>query len=123
MNHLKNVENICYQAMSEEELKEEILAIWEDVFGYDYISALDTFYELGGDSIKEIQIVSQLRNMGAPISRLDWFATINQLAKEMSIETKKETVDKSKNLDATDLTEFEKHCQDCLFDEKIEEAA
>jgi len=107
--------------MSEEELKEEILAIWQDVFGYTHISILDTFYELGGDSIKEIQIVSQLRNIGIQISKLDWLSTVKQLTKE--IRTGKGTLDESENLDVVDLTEFERYCRDRLFYEKIEEAA
>ena len=129
MNSLKDLNNLTklndtyYKAMSEKELKEEILAIWQDVFGHTNISILDTFYELGGDSIKEIQIVSQLRNIDVQISRLDWSSTIQQLVKEISIETGKRTLDESKNLYTIGLTAFERSCRDRLFYEKKEEVA
>ena len=45
--------------------EEEILAsVWKDVLGRDKISIKDNFYNLGGDSIKSIQIGSRLNQLG-----------------------------------------------------------
>lgn len=45
--------------------EEEILAsVWKDVLGRDKISVKDNFYNLGGDSIKSIQIGSRLNQLG-----------------------------------------------------------
>lgn len=52
-----------YIAPTNEE--EEILAsVWRDVLGRDRISIKDNFYNLGGDSIKSIQIGSRLNQLG-----------------------------------------------------------
>ena len=45
--------------------EEEILAsVWKDVLGREEISIKDNFYNLGGDSIKSIQIGSRLNQIG-----------------------------------------------------------
>ena len=121
LNNVKALNNTCYKTTSEEALREEILAIWQDVFGHSDISTSDSFYELGGDSIKEIRILSQLRSTDIQISRLDWFSTIRQLAKKISTKTGRETLDGSRSLD--DLTEFERACRERLFYGIIEEVA
>jgi putative pyridoxal-dependent aspartate 1-decarboxylase len=46
-------------------IEEQTLAqIWEKVLGRDKVGALDNFYNLGGDSIKSIQVVSRLKQFG-----------------------------------------------------------
>ncbi|MEN2401847.1 amino acid adenylation domain-containing protein [Flavobacterium sp. MC2016-06] len=45
----------------EEEL---LVAIWSDVLKRDQISVKDSFYNLGGDSIKSIQVVSRIKQQG-----------------------------------------------------------
>ncbi|MEP6804851.1 MAG: amino acid adenylation domain-containing protein, partial [Flavobacterium sp.] len=45
--------------------KEEILAlVWSGVLGYETISIKDSFYNLGGDSIKSILVISRLKQKG-----------------------------------------------------------
>jgi len=45
--------------------EEKILAsVWEEILGRDQISIKDNFYNLGGDSIKSIQIGSRLNQLG-----------------------------------------------------------
>ncbi|WP_242434955.1 phosphopantetheine-binding protein, partial [Bacillus cereus] len=36
--------------------------VWEDILGVEEISVTQNFFELGGDSIKAIQIVSRLQS-------------------------------------------------------------
>ncbi|KQB41358.1 non-ribosomal peptide synthetase [Flavobacterium aquidurense] len=45
----------------EEEL---LVAIWSEVLKYDAVSIKESFYNLGGDSIKSILVVSRLKQMG-----------------------------------------------------------
>ena len=38
-----------------------LIAVWEDVLKQGTVSVMDNFYDLGGDSIKSIQVISRLR--------------------------------------------------------------
>ncbi|MEZ5303396.1 MAG: amino acid adenylation domain-containing protein [Verrucomicrobiales bacterium] len=60
-----------------------LAAIWAEVLRVDRIGIHDKFFELGGDSILLIQIVSKARAKGIPISARDVFQkqTIAELAK------------------------------------------
>ncbi|WP_299188228.1 non-ribosomal peptide synthetase [uncultured Aquimarina sp.] len=51
------------------ETKEEkvLVSVWEDVLKRESISVKDSFYNLGGDSIKSIQVVSRLKQKGYTI--------------------------------------------------------
>ena len=124
MNNLEVTNNTYHKATSVGVLEEEILAIWKDVFEYSDISISDSFYELGGDSIKAIQIVSQLRNKGIQISSQDLFdlSTIRRLAEKISTEMEQVTLDESKILNKINLIKFE-IAQGCRFHERIEGAA
>ncbi|MCR8843803.1 amino acid adenylation domain-containing protein [Paenibacillus sp. SC116] len=47
---------------------EEIcVRVWSDILELDQVGVHDEFYELGGDSIKAIQISSQLKQLGIPV--------------------------------------------------------
>ncbi|SEL32645.1 D-alanine--poly(phosphoribitol) ligase subunit DltA [Paenibacillus sp. OK003] len=50
------------------ELEELLLSVWKQVFQMDKISVLANYYDLGGDSIKSIQIVSKLREKKIQLS-------------------------------------------------------
>ncbi|VAW36161.1 Polyketide synthase modules and related proteins [hydrothermal vent metagenome] len=53
---------------------EEILAqIWADVLGFSPIGIHDSFFELGGDSIRSIQLLAQAREAGLDFSLLTLF--------------------------------------------------
>ncbi|MEV0644079.1 amino acid adenylation domain-containing protein [Phytomonospora sp. NPDC050363] len=63
---------------------ERILAvIWADVLGYERVGAADNFFDLGGDSILAIQIVSQAREAGLALTTRHLFAhhTVGELAR------------------------------------------
>ena len=46
------------------ELEESLILIWQEVLNRENIGVQDNFYDLGGDSIKSIQVVSRLRGYG-----------------------------------------------------------
>lgn len=47
--------------------------IWSDVLGIDRVGARDNFFDLGGDSILTIQVVSRARQAGLRLSAKDVF--------------------------------------------------
>ncbi|MFF2885482.1 amino acid adenylation domain-containing protein [Paenibacillus sp. NPDC057967] len=54
--------------------QERLLAsVWEDVLGHEGIHADENFFELGGDSIKAIQISSRLKTKGFKLEVRDLF--------------------------------------------------
>ncbi|MFP7658512.1 non-ribosomal peptide synthetase, partial [Chryseobacterium proteolyticum] len=54
-------ENYIAPRTPEEEL---LVSVWSDVLKRDKISVKDNFYNLGGDSIKSIQVVSRIKQKG-----------------------------------------------------------
>src|SRR5581483_7924229 len=62
--------------------EEAIAGIWADVLGVDQVGVHDNCFELGGDSILSIQIVSRARRAGYQFTARDLFAhqTIAELA-------------------------------------------
>ncbi|MCK4258429.1 MAG: amino acid adenylation domain-containing protein [Halanaerobiales bacterium] len=63
---------------------EKMLAeTWKEVIGRDKVSIYDKFFEIGGDSIKAIQLMSKINQKGYKIRLNDFFnhPTIEQLAK------------------------------------------
>jgi amino acid adenylation domain-containing protein/non-ribosomal peptide synthase protein (TIGR01720 family) len=64
-------------------IKEETLvAIWQSILGRQNIGIKDNFFEIGGDSIKAIQISSRMHNYGYKVEVRDIFQypTIEKLA-------------------------------------------
>ncbi|MFF4097799.1 condensation domain-containing protein, partial [Streptomyces sp. NPDC001834] len=62
---------------------EEILAsVWAEVLGLDQVGVHDNFFDLGGDSIISLQVVSRARRAGLALSSRDVFQhpTISSLA-------------------------------------------
>ncbi|MCM3008272.1 plipastatin non-ribosomal peptide synthetase PpsD [Bacillus subtilis] len=62
---------------------EQILAdIWKDVLGAEKIGTADSFFELGGDSIKALQVSARLHRIGKQMAVKDLFShpTIQELA-------------------------------------------
>ena len=62
--------------------EEQLAAIWSGVLGLDRIGVHDRFFDLGGDSILSIQVVSRARQAGLEITPRQLFAhqTIAELA-------------------------------------------
>ncbi|TBN04429.1 hypothetical protein EYD45_07370 [Hyunsoonleella flava] len=69
-------------ATSKNEIEQKLVKIWEDVLGFEPISTNDNFFEIGGDSILSIQIISRARNEGIDLKANQLFEnqTIAELA-------------------------------------------
>ena len=63
-------------------LETELTAIWSDVLGMERLGVDDNFFDLGGDSILNIQIVARARRSGIEISPQQLFdaPTVHELA-------------------------------------------
>lgn len=59
-----------------------LVTIWSEVLHIDKISTNESFFELGGDSIKAIKIVARLNNYNLNLEMKDVFQhpTIQQLS-------------------------------------------
>jgi amino acid adenylation domain-containing protein/non-ribosomal peptide synthase protein (TIGR01720 family) len=64
------------------EIEMRLVEVWQQVLGLKRIGINDNFFMLGGDSIKTIQIVSRMRNLGYGVEMRDIFdnPTISKLA-------------------------------------------
>ncbi|MFJ5563849.1 amino acid adenylation domain-containing protein [Lysinibacillus xylanilyticus] len=79
-----------------------LLKIWKEIFKSDRIGISDSFYDIGGDSIKSIQIVSRLRNDGIHVST-------QEVLKNSTIKNIAKLIDKNngiKNISSETLGEF-----------------
>ncbi|WP_281887482.1 non-ribosomal peptide synthetase [Paenibacillus sp. YYML68] len=65
--------------------EEALVAVWQSVLGVKRVSVLDSFFELGGDSIKSIQVSSRLFQAGYKLDmkQLFQYPTIRQLSKHV----------------------------------------
>ncbi len=66
-------------------VEEKLLDVWQEVLGYRGIGINDNFFEIGGDSIKAIQVAARLRTHGLGLG-------INQLFLNSTIKTLSKTV-------------------------------
>lgn len=49
-------------------LESTLIDIWNEVLGIDRVGALDNFFDVGGDSIRAIQLASRIRRLGHQLS-------------------------------------------------------
>ncbi|OLF05233.1 hypothetical protein BLA60_36860 [Actinophytocola xinjiangensis] len=70
-------------------LETEVAAIWRTVLGVDRVGATDSFFDLGGDSMRAIALVGALRSAGHRTSVRDVFAlrTVRALAPALEPDT------------------------------------
>ncbi|MED1146290.1 non-ribosomal peptide synthetase [Bacillus paralicheniformis] len=64
------------------DIEKELAAIWRGVLGVDKIGIVESFFELGGDSIKALQVSARLHQSGKQLAVKDIFShpTIQELA-------------------------------------------
>jgi acyl transferase domain-containing protein/aryl carrier-like protein len=64
------------------ELERNICDVWKKLFGFELIGINDDFFELGGDSLRAINLVGHLRKIGGYIALIDVVSnpTIHKLA-------------------------------------------
>lgn len=69
--------------------EEVLVAVWSEVLRYDRISMNTSFYNMGGDSIKSIQVVSRLKQKGytLKVAQILKKPIIQDLAKLMEADT------------------------------------
>ncbi len=69
------------------ELERELAKIWSEILGVGKIGISDSFFELGGDSLKAIRVTSKLERIGVKIKNKDIFQciTIKNLSEMISI--------------------------------------
>ena len=74
------------------EAEKQLVEIWEEVLNFKPISTNDNFFEIGGDSILSIQIISKARKMGMMLAPNQLFdhQTIAELAKHLSVSDNQE---------------------------------
>jgi fengycin family lipopeptide synthetase D len=103
---------------AESDTEKELVAIWEDILGIDEVGVEDNFFDLGGDSIKNIQVINKASKYGLDLKNEDLFKhqTIQELSKNVKFSTKKEEV--TKNVET--LTEEE--IETFLAENKLTEA-
>ena len=73
--------------LPEDETEVQVARIWEKLLGIDRIGIHDTFFEIGGDSIKAIQIVNRLEvffDQKIPIMTLFQYPTIKSIAEYLN---------------------------------------
>ncbi|MCP4150135.1 MAG: AMP-binding protein, partial [bacterium] len=63
-------------------IEKRLTGIWQNVLGRERVGIEDNFFEIGGDSIKTIQIISQLKKTGYKLKMSDIFRNprISELA-------------------------------------------
>lgn len=76
------------------EIESKLVSIWEEVLNFSPISTEDNFFEIGGDSILSIQIISKARKNGIVLSPNQLFEhqTISELALFAKAEVKEISV-------------------------------
>ncbi|MGE5557193.1 MAG: amino acid adenylation domain-containing protein [Bacillota bacterium] len=64
------------------EYEEKMAAVWQEALGVERVGTRDNFFDLGGDSIKAIQVSSLLQNYKHPLAIKDLFQhpTIGELS-------------------------------------------
>ncbi|MGI9423650.1 MAG: MupA/Atu3671 family FMN-dependent luciferase-like monooxygenase [Hyphomicrobiaceae bacterium] len=80
------------------EVETMIKNVWESVLGLSNISTRDNFFEIGGHSLRAVQVQSQLREslkQQFPITDLFRFPTIEDLAQHLSSGTDRATSDEA----------------------------
>ncbi|NSB66306.1 non-ribosomal peptide synthetase [Clostridium saccharobutylicum] len=72
------------------QIEEKLAGIWNEILGISKIGINDNFFDLGGDSIKAIQIVSRMNAINLKIEIKDLLKnpTIKDLSKKVRVSTK-----------------------------------
>ncbi|MBD8499641.1 non-ribosomal peptide synthetase [Paenibacillus arenosi] len=68
-------------------LDQQLMNIWKEVLGLSHISITDDFFEIGGHSLKALELVNQMEqqlNITVPVSYLFRFSRLCDISDEMS---------------------------------------
>jgi amino acid adenylation domain-containing protein len=69
------------------EVEEKMVEIWQDVLGIRHPGISDNFFEMGGDSVKAIQVTARMRKYGLELKVSDLFLhpTVKESAKCVAV--------------------------------------
>jgi len=72
-------------------IEESVVKVWQEILKVENVSIKDNFFSLGGDSIKAIQILSQLSQCGLKLEMRDLFQhpTIEALSSYITVTSRK----------------------------------
>ncbi|MGE7878513.1 amino acid adenylation domain-containing protein [Peribacillus muralis] len=84
-----NIEKESSYVAPRTQIEEELVNVWQAVLGIKRIGILDNFYDLGGDSIKSIQVSARLLQSGYKVAIKDLLQspTIAQLSSQVEVAT------------------------------------
>ncbi|WP_158447897.1 non-ribosomal peptide synthetase [Aquimarina longa] len=79
---LSKLSTVTYQA-PRNEIEEHLAIVWQELLGVEQVGIHDNFFDLGGDSIITIQVVSRLKRYGYHLQPKDLFEyqTLSGLSK------------------------------------------
>lgn len=82
------------------EKEKQCVQVWEEVLAVSPIGITEQFFELGGDSIKAIRIVSRLRELGYEVEVPDIFlhTTIKALAQHLVLQKEQEKYEEAEEI-------------------------
>ncbi|XOS93337.1 phosphopantetheine-binding protein [Brevibacillus laterosporus] len=67
-------------------MEAELVRIWQEVLGLDHIGVHDNFYEIGGHSLRMIQVISKIyAELSIEIPYVFEIQTIKDMAKQMLV--------------------------------------
>jgi polyketide synthase 12 len=78
-------------ALPTDKLQERILAVWSDVLGHDRFGIDDSFFTIGGNSLRVVRVQAELQRLlgrPVPVAKLYEFFTIRGLAAHLADEKK-----------------------------------
>lgn len=68
------------------DIQKKLVAIWQEILGLERVGVSDNFFEIGGNSIKLIQVLNRIRkelDIDLPLATAFKFATVRDLAEHM----------------------------------------
>lgn len=70
-----------------DDIEKQLATAWQEVFGIDKVGVTENFFEIGGDSIKAIQVAARLHKAGLKLDIGELFLTptIRELAKKVTV--------------------------------------
>ena len=103
-----NIEKEYVKPSTKEE--EVLVKVFQEILGFDNVSITDSFFELGGDSIKAIRVVSKLREYGysVEVKNIITERVLKNIAKKITTVTLDKLCEQSEVTGETGLSPIQK---------------
>ncbi|MEK4512312.1 amino acid adenylation domain-containing protein [Paenibacillus sp. FSL K6-2524] len=97
------ISNSSYEAPANSQ-EESLARIWEEVLGLERVGVTDDFYNVGGDSLKAVQVVAKANDYQFAISLSDmlYYRTIREIIQSGGLRVKDEAADGITKADQTE---------------------